>query len=61
MNVGKDLNELLAYIDSIIKKEFESFTLLSFSLCGGDRKYKVDPYFESAFLTLSLEERINYF
>lgn len=53
VRMGKDASELVAFMDSSIKKEFESFSLLS-TLCGGERRIKVDPQFESAFLALSL-------
>jgi hypothetical protein len=56
---GKDASDLVAFMDNSIKKEFESFSLLS--ICGGERRIRVEPQFEAAFLTLSLEEKLNYY
>jgi hypothetical protein len=62
LRISKELSDLLSFIDSSIKKEFESFNLLSFSICGGQRKnFQVDPNFEVAFMTLTLAERIAYY
>jgi hypothetical protein len=40
VRMGKDASDLVAFMDSILKKEFESFNLL-LSLCGGERRIKV--------------------
>lgn len=42
-------------MDSVIKKDFESFSLLSFTICGGERRVKIQPEFENSFCLLSLE------
>jgi hypothetical protein len=60
IKMGKDMSEMLAFIDSCTKKEFESFSLLS-TICGGERRIKVSPQFESTFLALSLEEKVAYY
>lgn len=52
IRLGKEASEVVAFMDSSIKKEFESFSL--FTICGGERRIKVDPQFESTFLALTL-------
>jgi hypothetical protein len=42
--VGREASDLLAFMESSIKREFESFSLLS-TLCGGERRIKVDAHF----------------
>lgn len=51
--MGKDASELVAFMNSNIKKDFESFSIFS-TICGGERRIKVEPQFESTFLALSL-------
>jgi hypothetical protein len=60
LRVGREATDLLSFMESTIKKEFESFSLLS-TLCGGERRTKVDAHFEAAFLACSLEERLGYY
>lgn len=60
VRMSKEVSELILFIDNSIKKEFESFSLFS-TICGGERRIKVDPQFESAFLALSLDEKITYY
>lgn len=59
--LGRDLHEILSFMESTIKKQFESFSLLSFSICGSEKRFKIDPQYEAAFISLSLEEQIMYF
>lgn len=60
LRVGRETSDLLSFMDSAIKKDIESFSLLS-TLCGGERRTKVDAHFEAAFLACSLEERLSYY
>lgn len=59
LRISKDLNELFCFMDSNIKRDLESFNILSFTICGSSgRNYKVSPEMQSAFSACTLFERI---
>lgn len=59
--MGKDLAELFSFLEDSIRRDFENFNLLSFTICGsGRRNFNIAGELESALLACSTNERIEY-
>lgn len=59
--MGKELVELFSFLEDSIRRDFETFNLLSFTICGtGKRNFNLVPELETALLACSTSERIAY-